>query len=152
MVFDVNLHLEVHCMAPLVYMFIFARVNISIGSISCIYNNRSKPINQETITYNTIFVLLLIKSYIFFVIKLLLLLSCCHAGWKSVGSLRFSFTFSRIQANTDLYWSSQRYFLIKEYHERPPLAPPLIIVWHLFQLVSQCCLRGCTTQPPNDFR
>lgn len=49
--------------------------------------------------------------------------------WPSV-SLR-SHTFSEVQANSDIYWKFQRYNLIVQYHSRPSLAPPFIILSHI---------------------
>ncbi|XP_067431535.1 transient receptor potential cation channel subfamily M member 4-like isoform X2 [Thunnus thynnus] len=43
----------------------------------------------------------------------------------------FSYTFSEVQANSDIYWKFQRYTLIVQYHSRPSLAPPLIIFSHI---------------------
>uniref|UniRef100_A0A3P8WYP9 Transient receptor potential cation channel, subfamily M, member 4a n=1 Tax=Cynoglossus semilaevis TaxID=244447 RepID=A0A3P8WYP9_CYNSE len=43
----------------------------------------------------------------------------------------FSSTFSEVQANSDIYWKFQRYTLIVQYHSRPSLAPPFIILSHL---------------------
>ncbi|XP_061445748.1 transient receptor potential cation channel subfamily M member 4 isoform X2 [Rhineura floridana] len=43
----------------------------------------------------------------------------------------FSYTFSKVQGNSDIYWKSQRYNLILEYHSRPALAPPFILISHL---------------------
>ncbi|XP_072311821.1 transient receptor potential cation channel subfamily M member 4-like [Eucyclogobius newberryi] len=43
----------------------------------------------------------------------------------------FSYTFSKVQANSDIYWKFQRYNLIVEYHSRPSLAPPFIILSHI---------------------
>lgn len=48
----------------------------------------------------------------------------------------FSYTFQLVQGNTDIFWKFQRYNLIVEYHSRPALAPPFIIISHL----SQVCL------------
>ncbi|XP_058136544.1 transient receptor potential cation channel subfamily M member 4 isoform X2 [Dasypus novemcinctus] len=42
----------------------------------------------------------------------------------------FSHTFGKVQGNSDLYWKAQRYSLIREFHSRPALAPPLIIISH----------------------
>uniref|UniRef100_A0AAY4ENB6 Transient receptor potential cation channel subfamily M member 5 n=1 Tax=Denticeps clupeoides TaxID=299321 RepID=A0AAY4ENB6_9TELE len=47
----------------------------------------------------------------------------------------FSYTFQVVQGNTDIFWKFQRYNLIVEYHSRPALAPPFIIISHLSQLV-----------------
>ncbi|XP_051779562.1 transient receptor potential cation channel subfamily M member 5 [Erpetoichthys calabaricus] len=47
----------------------------------------------------------------------------------------FSYTFQVVQGNTDIFWKFQRYNLIVEYYNRPALAPPFIIINHLFQAV-----------------
>ncbi|XP_054625682.1 transient receptor potential cation channel subfamily M member 5 isoform X5 [Dunckerocampus dactyliophorus] len=47
----------------------------------------------------------------------------------------FSYTFQIVQGNTDIFWKFQRYNLIVEYHSRPALAPPFIIISHLSQLL-----------------
>uniref|UniRef100_A0A8C4ZHW1 Transient receptor potential cation channel, subfamily M, member 4a n=1 Tax=Gadus morhua TaxID=8049 RepID=A0A8C4ZHW1_GADMO len=43
----------------------------------------------------------------------------------------FSYTFNKVQEHSDVYWKFQRYKLIVEYHSRPSLAPPFIILSHL---------------------
>ncbi|XP_051959196.1 transient receptor potential cation channel subfamily M member 4-like isoform X1 [Xyrauchen texanus] len=43
----------------------------------------------------------------------------------------FSYTFSKVQERSDTYWKFQRYNLIVEYHSRPTLAPPFIILSHI---------------------
>ncbi|XP_014305865.2 LOW QUALITY PROTEIN: transient receptor potential cation channel subfamily M member 4-like, partial [Myotis lucifugus] len=43
----------------------------------------------------------------------------------------FSYTFGKVQGNSDLYWKAQRYSLIREFHSRPALAPPFIIISHV---------------------
>uniref|UniRef100_A0A8C5G230 Transient receptor potential cation channel subfamily M member 4-like n=1 Tax=Gouania willdenowi TaxID=441366 RepID=A0A8C5G230_GOUWI len=43
----------------------------------------------------------------------------------------FSHTFSKVQEHSDTYWKFQRYNLIVEYHSRPCLAPPFIIISHI---------------------
>lgn len=40
-----------------------------------------------------------------------------------------------VQGNTDIFWKFQRYNLIVEYHSRPALAPPFIIISHLSQIL-----------------
>uniref|UniRef100_A0A8C8XD98 Transient receptor potential cation channel subfamily M member 4 n=1 Tax=Panthera leo TaxID=9689 RepID=A0A8C8XD98_PANLE len=49
----------------------------------------------------------------------------------------FSYTFGKVQGNSDLYWKAQRYSLIREYHSRPALAPPLIVVSHVRLLIRR---------------
>ncbi|XP_055084911.1 transient receptor potential cation channel subfamily M member 5 isoform X2 [Periophthalmus magnuspinnatus] len=51
----------------------------------------------------------------------------------------FSYTFQVVQEHTDIYWKFQRYNLIVEYHSRPALAPPFIIISHLSQVVLSLC-------------
>ncbi|XP_056627159.1 transient receptor potential cation channel subfamily M member 4-like [Triplophysa dalaica] len=43
----------------------------------------------------------------------------------------FSYTFSKVQERSDIYWKFQRYNLIVQYHSRPTLAPPFIILSHI---------------------
>ncbi|XP_065327652.1 transient receptor potential cation channel subfamily M member 4-like [Pelmatolapia mariae] len=43
----------------------------------------------------------------------------------------FSYTFNKVQEHSDTYWKFQRYNLIAEYHSRPSLAPPFIILSHI---------------------
>ncbi|KAJ3600386.1 hypothetical protein NHX12_031371, partial [Muraenolepis orangiensis] len=49
----------------------------------------------------------------------------------------FSYTFSKVQEHSDTYWKFQRYNLIVEYHARPSLAPPFIILSHLHLFVKR---------------
>ncbi|XP_077993759.1 transient receptor potential cation channel subfamily M member 2-like [Glandiceps talaboti] len=55
----------------------------------------------------------------------------------------FSYTFSKIQARTDLFWKFQRYGLIADYQLRPLLFPPLIIFSHIrlcvHAILGRCC-------------
>ncbi|XP_035997628.1 transient receptor potential cation channel subfamily M member 4 [Fundulus heteroclitus] len=43
----------------------------------------------------------------------------------------FSNTFNEVQANSESYWKFQRYSLIVQYHSKPSLAPPFIILSHI---------------------
>ncbi|MEQ2234592.1 hypothetical protein ILYODFUR_033127 [Ilyodon furcidens] len=49
----------------------------------------------------------------------------------------FSYTFSKVQEHSDIYWKFQRYNIIVEYHSRPCLAPPFIIFSHLHVLIKR---------------
>ncbi|KAG7239910.1 hypothetical protein INR49_028171 [Caranx melampygus] len=49
----------------------------------------------------------------------------------------FSYTFSKVQERSDTYWKFQRYNLIVEYHSRPCLAPPFIIISHIHLLIKR---------------
>uniref|UniRef100_I3N7G7 Transient receptor potential cation channel subfamily M member 4 n=1 Tax=Ictidomys tridecemlineatus TaxID=43179 RepID=I3N7G7_ICTTR len=59
----------------------------------------------------------------------------------------FSYTFGKVQGNSDLYWKAQRYSLIREFHSRPALAPPLIIISHVRLLIRRLCRRRWANLP-----
>uniref|UniRef100_A0A8C6XNB1 Ion transport domain-containing protein n=1 Tax=Naja naja TaxID=35670 RepID=A0A8C6XNB1_NAJNA len=73
--------------------------------------------------------LVLILLVIFLLVANILLLNLLIA--------MFSYTFSKVQGNSDIYWKSQRYNLILEYHSRPALAPPFILISHLHLLCKR---------------
>uniref|UniRef100_A0A671N7Z5 Transient receptor potential cation channel, subfamily M, member 2 n=1 Tax=Sinocyclocheilus anshuiensis TaxID=1608454 RepID=A0A671N7Z5_9TELE len=49
--------------------------------------------------------------------------------------ITYSYTFQEVQDNTDTIWKFQRYELIKEYHSRPTLPPPFILLSHLILFI-----------------
>ncbi|XP_074921940.1 transient receptor potential cation channel subfamily M member 5 [Chelonoidis abingdonii] len=49
----------------------------------------------------------------------------------------FSYTFQVVQGNADIFWKFQRYNLIVEYHGRPALAPPFIIISHVHLILRR---------------
>uniref|UniRef100_A0A3B1IM52 Ion transport domain-containing protein n=1 Tax=Astyanax mexicanus TaxID=7994 RepID=A0A3B1IM52_ASTMX len=51
------------------------------------------------------------------------------------------YTFTEVQDNTDAIWKFQRYELIKEYHSRPSLPPPFILLSHIYLLITHVFLR-----------
>uniref|UniRef100_A0A8C2K394 Transient receptor potential cation channel, subfamily M, member 2 n=1 Tax=Cyprinus carpio TaxID=7962 RepID=A0A8C2K394_CYPCA len=51
------------------------------------------------------------------------------------------YTFEEVQDNTDTIWKFQRYELIKEYHSRPALPPPFILLSHLILFIRGVLLR-----------
>ncbi|XP_042620293.1 transient receptor potential cation channel subfamily M member 2-like isoform X1 [Cyprinus carpio] len=53
----------------------------------------------------------------------------------------FNYTFEEVQDNTDTIWKFQRYELIKEYHSRPALPPPFILLSHLILFIRGVLLR-----------
>ncbi|KAK3605982.1 hypothetical protein CHS0354_019661 [Potamilus streckersoni] len=65
----------------------------------------------------------------------------------------FSYTIQMVQDNSDMHWYFQRYSLIQEYYNRPFLAPPLILIVHVFQLMRVivrkclCCCKKCSPPP-----
>ncbi|XP_054553520.1 transient receptor potential cation channel subfamily M member 5 [Talpa occidentalis] len=54
----------------------------------------------------------------------------------------FSYTFQVVQGNADTFWKFQRYHLIVEYHERPALAPPFILLSHLSLVLKRAFRKG----------
>uniref|UniRef100_A0A8C4WIL2 Transient receptor potential cation channel subfamily M member 4 n=1 Tax=Gopherus evgoodei TaxID=1825980 RepID=A0A8C4WIL2_9SAUR len=85
--------------------------------------------------------LVLVLLVIFLLVANILLLNLLIA--------MFSYTFAKVQGNSDTYWKSQRYSLILEYHNRPALAPPFIIISHLRQLLLHRA-RGGSAKSPRD--
>ncbi|EPY89126.1 transient receptor potential cation channel subfamily M member 4 isoform 1 [Camelus ferus] len=59
----------------------------------------------------------------------------------------FSHTFGKVQGNSDLYWKAQRYSLIREFHSRPALAPPLIVISHVHSLIRRLRRRRARLPP-----
>ncbi|XP_077072333.1 transient receptor potential cation channel subfamily M member 2-like isoform X3 [Siphateles boraxobius] len=53
----------------------------------------------------------------------------------------FNYTFQEVQDNSDTIWKFQRYELIKEYHSRPALPPPFILLSHLILFIRGVLLR-----------
>ncbi|XP_053482029.1 transient receptor potential cation channel subfamily M member 2 [Ictalurus furcatus] len=53
----------------------------------------------------------------------------------------FNYTFQEVQDNTDIIWKFQRYELIKEYHSRPSLPPPFILLSHIYLFIRRVLLR-----------
>ncbi|XP_060705249.1 transient receptor potential cation channel subfamily M member 4a isoform X2 [Hemiscyllium ocellatum] len=49
----------------------------------------------------------------------------------------FSYTFNKVQEKSDTYWKFQRYNLVVEYHKRPALAPPFIILSHIHIFIKR---------------
>ncbi|XP_070551186.1 transient receptor potential cation channel subfamily M member 5-like [Ptychodera flava] len=49
----------------------------------------------------------------------------------------FSFTFQRVQDKSELIWRFYRFGLISEYHNRPTLVPPLIVINHVYRLIIE---------------
>ncbi|XP_019834042.2 transient receptor potential cation channel subfamily M member 4 isoform X1 [Bos indicus] len=62
----------------------------------------------------------------------------------------FSHTFGKVQGNSDLYWKAQRYSLIREFHSRPALAPPLIFISHVRSLIHRFRRRRARLPPSPD--
>ncbi|TRY93569.1 hypothetical protein DNTS_016416 [Danionella cerebrum] len=58
----------------------------------------------------------------------------------------FSYTFQVVQENADIFWKFQRYNLIVEYHSRPALAPPFIIISHISEVLLTLIKKTESTQ------
>ncbi|KAL3875814.1 hypothetical protein ACJMK2_033729, partial [Sinanodonta woodiana] len=53
----------------------------------------------------------------------------------------FSYTFQKVQVQSENVWRFYRFSLVHEYYDRPFLCPPFIIFNHLFRLVRYVCHR-----------
>uniref|UniRef100_U3BL50 Transient receptor potential cation channel subfamily M member 4 isoform 1 n=1 Tax=Callithrix jacchus TaxID=9483 RepID=U3BL50_CALJA len=96
-----------------------------------------------------------VSQYANWLVVLLLVIFLLVANILLVNLLiaMFSYTFGKVQGNSDLYWKSQRYRLIREFHSRPALAPPLIIISHSRLLLRKLCRSSRSTQAViGDFR
>lgn len=60
---------------------------------------------------------------------------------ENVFILHPSYTFQEVQDNTDTIWKFQRYELIKEYHSRPALPPPFILISHVIIFIKGVLMR-----------
>nr|KAG5688392.1 hypothetical protein BaRGS_026660 [Batillaria attramentaria] len=61
----------------------------------------------------------------------------------------FSYTFQKVQDNTDIHWHFQRFNLIFEYSARPCLPPPLIIFSYIRMALVWCCKKACCKDEPD---
>ncbi|CAM4623098.1 unnamed protein product [Lepidochelys kempii] len=113
------------------YLQIFGQIPLNeidaaqIAGSNCTDDSGAKEGTPCMNTYANWLVLVLLV--IFLLVANILLLNLLIA--------MFSYTFAKVQGNSDTYWKSQRYSLILEYHNRPALAPPFIIISHLRQLL-----------------
>lgn len=118
------------------YLQIFGQIHLDdidaarIGKRNCTHDI-VEMINGElppcaNIYANWLVILLLV---IFLLVTNILLLNLLIA--------MFSYTFSKVQGNSDIYWKFQRYNLIVEYHSRPALAPPFIILSHIHVFIKR---------------
>ncbi|XP_065611271.1 transient receptor potential cation channel subfamily M member 5 isoform X1 [Cyrtonyx montezumae] len=90
--------------------------NCTYNPLQILQNSPSCPNNYA----NWLVILLLV---IFLLVTNVLLMNLLIA--------MFSYTFQVVQGNADIFWKLQRYNLIVEYHGRPALAPPFIIINHI---------------------
>ncbi|KAF4801614.1 Transient receptor potential cation channel subfamily M member 5 [Turdus rufiventris] len=71
------------------------------------------------------------NSYANWLVILLLVIFLLVTNVLLMNLLIAIYTFQVVQGNTDIFWKVQRYNLIVEYHGRPALAPPFIIINHI---------------------
>lgn len=90
--------------------------NCTVNPLQILQNSPSCPNDYA----NWLVILLLV---IFLLVTNVLLMNLLIA--------MFSYTFQVVQGNADIFWKLQRYNLIVEYHGRPALAPPFIIINHI---------------------
>ncbi|KAK7469456.1 hypothetical protein BaRGS_00036522, partial [Batillaria attramentaria] len=64
----------------------------------------------------------------------------------------FSYTFQKVQDNTDIHWHFQRFNLIFEYSARPCLPPPLIIFSYIRMAVVWGCKKACCEETSDGSR
>ncbi|KAK5850774.1 hypothetical protein PBY51_001621 [Eleginops maclovinus] len=111
------------------YLHIFGQIPVEemdvgkIWDMPCTHNVTLIKMGEEpcrTMVSNWLVVILLI---VYLLVTNILLINLLIA--------MFSNTFSEVQGNSDIYWKFQRYNLIVQYHSRPSLAPPFIIVSHI---------------------
>ncbi|XP_055991943.1 transient receptor potential cation channel subfamily M member 4 [Sorex fumeus] len=94
-----------------------------------------------------------VSSYANWLVVLLLIVFLLVANILLLNLLiaMFSHTFGKVQGNSDLYWKTQRYSLIREFHSRPALAPPLIVISHVRLLFRRLCRRRTNMPSSPDF-
>ncbi|KAG8453087.1 hypothetical protein GDO86_004775 [Hymenochirus boettgeri] len=93
----------------------------------CVFNDGSKALFPEWLT------IMLLCFYLLFASILLLNLLIAM----------FSYTFEKVERQTDQIWRFYRFGLIKEYNERPAAPPPFILLGHFYFLFKNCfCKRA----------
>lgn len=94
-----------------------------------------------------------VSSYANWLVVLLLIVFLLVANILLLNLLiaMFSHTFGKVQGNSDLYWKTQRYSLIREFHSRPALAPPLIVISHVRLLFRRLRWRRVNVPSSPDF-
>ncbi|KAL3308547.1 Transient receptor putative cation channel subfamily M member 2, partial [Cichlidogyrus casuarinus] len=48
----------------------------------------------------------------------------------------FTATYNEIEGSSSYFWSFQRYEMIQEFVERPNIAPPLVLLWYAYEVIS----------------
>ena len=73
----------------------------------------------------------------------------CHCSNNDI--CLSSYTFERVQENSEKVWRFFRYDLIFEYFDRPALAAPLIIITHVFRIFAYFCGKATGSNFDTDF-
>lgn len=76
-------------------------------------------------------------------------------GFWLLNCFLFSNTFSDVQEKSDQIWKYERYNLVIEYHNRPGLVPPFILlshIWLLLQYIHRKCTNKENKSPQNHLR
>ncbi|XP_061086714.1 transient receptor potential cation channel subfamily M member 4-like [Conger conger] len=117
------------------YLFIFGQIPLQeldaakAGGMSCTHNVTLIDAGAEPCMNPKANWLVIILLVVDLLVTNILLLNLLIA--------MFSYTFSKVQDNSDTYWKFQRYNLIVDYHSRPSLAPPFIILSHLHLFIKR---------------
>uniref|UniRef100_A0A8C1M7Y9 Transient receptor potential cation channel, subfamily M, member 2 n=1 Tax=Cyprinus carpio TaxID=7962 RepID=A0A8C1M7Y9_CYPCA len=120
------------------YLIIFGNVPTNIDSEHCSVNG-SDPLKPKCPMLND-------ENMPAFPEWLTIIMLCVYLLFANILLLNlliaiFNYTFQEVQDNTDTIWKFQRYELIKEYHSRPALPPPFILLSHLILFIRAVLLR-----------
>ncbi|XP_035254062.1 transient receptor potential cation channel subfamily M member 4a isoform X2 [Anguilla anguilla] len=99
------------------------------GEVNCTYDRALIDEGAEPCMDTSLNWLVIVLLVVYLLVTNILLLNLLIA--------MFSYTFSKVQEHSDTHWKFQRYNLIVEYHSRPCLAPPFIILSHLHLFVKR---------------
>ncbi|XP_061740905.1 transient receptor potential cation channel subfamily M member 5-like [Nerophis ophidion] len=117
------------------YLYIFGLIDVQevdadlIGDKSCTNNVTLIEAGHEPCTNADVNWLVIVLLVIYLLVTNILLINLLIA--------MFSFTFNEVQERSDIYWKFQRYNLIVEYHSRPSMAPPFIIISHIILFIKR---------------
>ncbi|CAH8453372.1 unnamed protein product [Heterobilharzia americana] len=62
----------------------------------------------------------------------------------------FASTYMRIESASTKYWALQRYHIMGEYVDRPPLPPPLNLIWYIYLIIRYLVKRCKKLSIKND--
>ncbi|KAJ8399960.1 hypothetical protein AAFF_G00406900 [Aldrovandia affinis] len=117
------------------YLHIFGQIPLEdldaakAGEVSCTNNVTLIDSGEEPCMNPHVNWLVIILLVIYLLVTNILLLNLLIA--------MFSYTFNKVQEHSDTYWKFQRYNLIVDYHSRPSVAPPFIILSHIHLFIKR---------------